>query len=129
MLNNSLSYYMDVANVCTFCKREKETYIHLFWDCSLIQELWKFVHSLVPQQGRTKEVSLFPSNVSYKVLLLLTLCKYHIFLCRVAHQIPTVKHFKNKAAFHTRALKASFLSDSATFYKRWGSLEQDFVSQ
>ena len=34
------------TNLCSFCKSEKETIVHLFWNCEIVQELWQNVRNL-----------------------------------------------------------------------------------
>ena len=31
------------SSLCTFCQQEQETFSHVFWDCSLVKNLWEKV--------------------------------------------------------------------------------------
>ena len=39
-MNVIRSKYTDCSDQCTFCNQEKETYMHLFWDCLVTRECW-----------------------------------------------------------------------------------------
>ena len=124
LLNNSLCHFSEVSKYCSFCKTEVETYEHLFWDCAKIKNLWHYVHSLVGNKYCTKSMSLIPYKAPTNVVVLFTLCKYHIYISRSFHKQPNVYYFKNKLRFHLRAMKATHVQNNneAQFVKTWGFL-------
>ena len=32
------------SDLCSFCGEKRETYLHLFWECQVVQNLWKEIH-------------------------------------------------------------------------------------
>ena len=90
-----------------FVKVLKKLNLNLFWECPKSQYIWKYVHSLVPPNFHSKDMSLFPIHAPEKVVFLFTLCKYYLYLCRIFKSDTHIKAFKNKLIFHLRALKAS----------------------
>ena len=124
LLNNAISKFLNVSDRCSLCKSFKETYIHLFWECPKSQRVWKYVHSLVPHLFHSREKSLFPTHTPENVVFLFTLCKNHIYLCKIFHQDIVIRHFKNKLNFHLKALKALYVlnNKAGKFEKYYGNL-------
>ena len=124
VLNNVLHHYVAVSLMCTFCKKEKETYTHLYWFCPKIQAIWHYVHSLVSPESKSLSASLLLGQASTKDLFLLTLCKYYLHVCRIRCISPKVKHFKNRLNFQLKATKATLhlAKKDTIFEKMWGNL-------
>ena len=105
LLNIIVCHFAPVSEFCSFCKFAKETYFHLFWECPKVQNVWRFIHSLVLRRFATPQMSLLPTG-PHKVVFLFTLCKHYIHTCRVFHHSPSVYALKQKGLFHLKALKA-----------------------
>eukprot|EP00249_Psilotum_nudum_P005307 c18754_g1_i2 orf=130-732(-) len=41
MTGNKLRFWGNVSGLCPWCKRDKETLIHLFWACPVTKHFWK----------------------------------------------------------------------------------------
>ena len=125
-LNNRVVHFKEVSNLCSLCKKVKETYVHLFWECEHVQCIWHYVHSLAPLQMRTKYQSLFPTEGSPKIVFVYTLAKYYIHTCCLFNNRPNIFHFKNKLRFHITALKClhTCMDKATKFGKIWGHLHQ-----
>lgn len=48
--NYLVSKFMDVDELCVFCKREKETIVHLFVICNPVAALWIFAKNIIRQR-------------------------------------------------------------------------------
>ena len=77
ILNNRLvKWGMSNSEKCTFCKKETETIIHLFWNCEEAQKLWSIAKEVC--QVITKKEKI---NVNYTNLMSgnIVEVKNHIF--------------------------------------------------
>ena len=76
-------YKIITTNVCSFCKEEKESYVHLFWKCKVVQELWKWVKnelkltSLTFGEMFTNDIIDNPKLMANAVVLVV---KYFIYM-------------------------------------------------
>lgn len=43
LLNHHVAKFNEISPLCSFCSTESETYLHLFWDCSVSQMIWATV--------------------------------------------------------------------------------------
>ena len=116
-----------VYHVCTFCKLQRETFSHLYWECEKIQPILTFVSNLIlpnHQELVTKTNVLVPSNTPHYVTLLFTLFKYYVHVNRVYNRKLALPHFKNKLKFHLVALHTTYNinSSESKFFKRFGTL-------
>ena len=125
-LNNRVVHFADVSNLCSLCKKTKETYVHLFWECEHIKCIWHYAHLFAPIQMRTKDQSLFPTEASPKIIFVFTLAKYYIHTCCLFGNRPNIIHFKNKLWFHIKALKCLYtcMDKAAKFENILGHLHQ-----
>ena len=124
VLNSVACHFAPVSEYCTLCKKSKETFIHVFWECPKITKVWSYVHLLTLLKYRSKDLSMFPINVPNKLVFLFTLCKYYIYICRCTNNVPTVFHFKKKLLFHLEALRVTLLMKlkEEEFEKEWGDV-------
>merc|ERR1711973_448677 len=58
---NKFLYTIKVKdnNLCTFCKKDIETLIHMFWTCEIIQTFWRSLEKLLQSNHplpRTKSI-------------------------------------------------------------------------
>ena len=56
------------SDKCSFCKQEKQTNRHLFWECSIIRKFWEDINKrLVDKKIRKKEVFLGENEEEDKI--------------------------------------------------------------
>ena len=50
LATNSLLFKMNIVNdiLCTFCLSEEETFLHLFWNCNVVQSVLNCVKNCFP---------------------------------------------------------------------------------
>ena len=75
------------SSLCSFCRKEEETVIHLFCTCPVVIEFWKQVYDLI-QSSYCSNVVNFNTSVGDIVFNTIILPKNHIgnFVCLVAKQ-------------------------------------------
>ena len=104
LATNNFLRKINISNndVCSFCQREEETLIHLFWNCTVTSLFWQAFKEWLPcvEGPPTCDLSL-PLVISLKTQLLQD--KYHYFLflvarfyiwtCRRHGQCPRIEGF------------------------------------
>lgn len=71
---------------CTFCEQEEETLVHIFWDCELVQNLFKEVNTWLNNVNVSKKHMLFGNTDkmvkgnAYNIILLVI--KQYIYTTR-----------------------------------------------
>lgn len=97
------SYWLKKWNIlendlCTFCKKERETIIHLFWQCEIIQEFWQLIQNIY-SHIITNQLDIKLIITGSKNALLCTLifiAKRYIYECRFKEKNPEIREFKAK---------------------------------
>lgn len=62
----------DISAMCQRCKKEEGTFIHMFWDCSLLKHFWDSIHTfaeLVLNRQFKLKSSLYLLNDTKHLLL------------------------------------------------------------
>ena len=86
MLNPTIaSYRPGVSPNCTFCAKETETILHLYWECEHTKGIWKkgktFVAENISEDANMSCYSCLLSDFDPWVLVLLsTIVKFRIFM-------------------------------------------------
>ena len=99
---NNLLYKMKIVDspLCTFCKHEYETIVHLFWKCPLVKTFWDDCNTVILLQPFNINDSIvvfgYFDNVMHPINLFLLHAKYYIFSCRASNTIPNVHSFHRK---------------------------------
>ena len=116
---NSLLYKMNLvsSDKCTFCKKEKETLIHLFWNCPKIKSFILNVQNFLQNHNIVWNVDCKsfilgyqkPSQGHFNILCLEI--KRYIFLCKRKEVHPTLQGLKN-------SLKLAYLIITKTESKK-----------
>ena len=118
-------------NVCTFCKLEPETIVHLFWECPQAIDLWTnifqwlnlnhlcsdFTFSLETIILGTRTKSFL--NTSLNLILLLV--KFYIYRCKVNQTDLSLIHIQREISRRYRLEKyiATINNDMEKFEKHW----------
>ena len=96
-------YKLSNSNLCDFCGSNIETFHHLFWECTIVQNLWSELHSFLLsiniEFSYNKETVFFgelKNNINGNVInFIIILMKYYIFKMKYQKQKPTLDVFKN----------------------------------
>ena len=91
------------ANVCTFCRTEKESLFHLFWSCSETSCIWQgFMKWLAENQIKLKSeiftldiiIGLRSDTLSNtKQYFYFLVARYYIWFCRIKEVLPKIERF------------------------------------
>ena len=133
---NSLLYKMNIKNdnLCTFCKMEEETLIHLFWNCYKIQDLLNKIKDICTNANISincfkKEFFILGSynskskNVAYDILFLEI--KKYIYLCKRKEITPTVIGVKKSLSLAWEIYKNAHITDKDN--QNW-SIVRSFIN-
>ena len=117
------------TDLCTFCKKEKETIIHLFCQCDFVKTFWENVLSWINSEqdiidtflpfeiifGLTKEKKNHTLNI------LIILAKYHIYKQKLNNVKPTIDLFKADVKYYHNIEKYIYKKNykEEDFIRRW----------
>ena len=77
--NIQLSTFMPISDKCTFCKQDTETWIHLFWECPVVQLIWERVIHLLEEylviEGITQEHCMLSNHETDVIVIITTVVK------------------------------------------------------
>ena len=129
----SYLFKINISNsdLCSFCKKEKETIIHIFSSCEMVLPLWlKFkdtvyacTENVLVLNHETMIFGICTYHRSNKVLnTLLIWLRFYIYRCKMRDEILSYKSFKNYTLFLIKGLHynavLNFTLDN--FKKQWG---------
>ena len=103
---NSFLYKITVKenDRCTFCGKETETLLHVFWNCNLISRFWdnifKWLQSCsLMQKGKSLDMTTAlgfkpdTSNAALQINFSCLMSRYFIWACKVKNETPSLSHF------------------------------------
>ena len=133
ILNVTKSKYSEVDPECLLCKKEPETYLHLFWYCEKTMVIWDklidiFEMIVDPTKNEINMQNCLLSNFNTKLLVLLTTYfKRYIFFSTFISYVPHWQHFK---AFVIKMRerhynKCKYQNKIQHHFKFWGVLVND----
>ena len=116
--------------LCYLCKTDKETLIHLFWECSVMKTFWERV------QGFFVSIHLIPAShvldiyecLGFKgkkddilVSHCLLLARYYIYCCKFKNVSPSIREYAQQLKYNLETEKQiSTVTDSQNkFQKKW----------
>ena len=89
------------TNVCTFCKSEEETLIHLFCNCKFVLSFWSSVIDLIKNKTKIQLVIDNPlllfgvTDTRHECLnLILLLARFHIYKMKMNSRRPSLEILK-----------------------------------
>ena len=118
------------SSICTFCKQETETILHLFWQCSITQSFIRDIDRLMNTEYQIRfqnsEKSWFFLHETDELqTLLITLAKLVLFKARNGGEKPMVSHMLR--LLKIQATKEEFASrldmNSKQFDEKWKTLK------
>ena len=96
------------VNICTFCKTEAESLIHLFWSCRITSCFWhsfnqwlsanqrfKSLQSLTPDIILGLRLDIFENKQHYLFFLI---ARYFIWVRKTREQLPKIENFPSFVA-------------------------------
>ena len=103
---NSFLYKINVkdSDRCSFCEKETETLLHLFWHCNQTTRFWESFFkwlqtSLCTQKGNKLDMTIAlglkpdTSNAKLQINFSCLMSRYCIWICKLKNEIPNLSHF------------------------------------
>ena len=127
--------YLKVINIkdediCTFCKLEPETLVHLFWRCPKVKSYiadikLRFLDKYAMRLTLDSKTWFFLMGASPKETYIITLAKMVIYEARMRDILPNVTHLINKLKIIVEIEQqvAKRKNKQTEFDKRWGQLK------
>ena len=134
LTTNCFAYKLKLidSESCTFCHETKETVVHLFWECKIVQNFWThYVNWLTKYCKHICNLKLSPELVIFGCKdnlktdsifdLLLLLAKYFIYRCKVQMVQLNIFNFQNEAKQRYEIEKSICISKQkfSKFYTKW----------
>ena len=117
-------------SMCTFCERDTETIIHLFWQCpvtqAFIQDVMREIHNQYQVSFQYNTHSwFFPQGTELLQTLIITLAKAVIYKARNAGRKPEISHMLNslRAEAQKEELAGRMNGKMECFEKKWKTLK------
>ena len=105
--NRSVSKFKEnQSDLCSFCNRDSETIIHLFYECTVVEKFWKDLSFLLNK--RCKHSNNFQINKNKRLILfgqsdnvytdnicdvIILMAKFYIYRCKVNGTSLILKNF------------------------------------
>ena len=139
-LRSALAHFMECTNLCTYCDSEKETWLHLCWDCPRVKPaIIKFkmmcIEYLDMDNNEWSKVNFIMSIFSSKLFVLLSiLLKRFIFIvkwqCHFKRADNVTVNFQSFLKYlrnyiQTEFLAAKYANKERSHYAFWGVLAED----
>ena len=129
---------LNDCNLCSFCKEVRETIIHIFTQCTKVQDLWKNVKCWIQNKiGMSLHITNIMKIIGYPnfdqnywpLNFILISTRYYIYRCAKTNQILNIfflqKEIKRRYLEHKYLAKIK--QNSAIFNKRWESWKNIFI--
>ena len=97
LATNALLFKMNLSNtsMCTFCKKEPETLLHLFWDCNVVKKLMIDLTEICRNYDASFETDcqtfILGSTEKSQYNILFIEIKRFIYLCRRKEILPSIR--------------------------------------
>ena len=95
---------MKIVNTedCTFCEEVREDYLHLFFHCKYVKNIWEMVEKKINVKLTEKTVLLNTvlDNKKHAENTVVLIVKYYIYCSKCMNKIPTVKGVQQKIVNH-----------------------------
>uniref|UniRef100_A0A8C2C6C1 Reverse transcriptase domain-containing protein n=1 Tax=Cyprinus carpio TaxID=7962 RepID=A0A8C2C6C1_CYPCA len=130
--NAFLSKFCDVADICTFCKKESEDICHLFFSCNVSSLFWKdlsfYCFSKINVNGvfHIKDIVCFFENqnksLESTVNFLILVAKFYFHKQRFLKKIPTFIEFVLEVEHLIKSLRVINNKKCISFLKRYDDI-------
>ena len=125
-----MKYGIKDSDRCSFCKKERETLIHLFWECKVVQTFWtsfkyrlQSINVLKGTQAIDELDALGlksdskPCTYSFCNLV----ARYYIYKCKLKDNSPNIVDFLQQLKWYN-SIEKEILS-TTEMEKKWGPLK------
>ena len=125
------SYRTDFSPNCTFCDKEKETVLHLYWECEHTKDIWNkvktFVFENISEDVNMSCYSCLLSDFDLRVLVLLsTIVKFRIFIAHLNNRkISYIQILRDLHWDRDTHLDRTDAENLTPYYQFWGTLISD----
>lgn len=122
------------SSLFEFCNMEIETFSHLFWECTCVQQFWNSLIGFLNLCNmnlnidfKTVSFGIIQSNPNRNVIVpnfIIFLGKYFIFQNKQQKQIPNIRHFKSYLLTRIKLEKEiALLNDKLAFFEtKWRNI-------
>ena len=122
------------SSLCEFCNMEIETFSHLFWECTFVQQFWASLSDFLNRCDinvnidlKTINFGIIQSNPNCNVIVknfIIYLGKYFIFQSKHKKEIPNIQHFKSYLITRIELEKEiAMLNDKLAFFEtKWRNI-------
>ena len=98
-----LKFGFVTDNLCSFCKQGVETYVHLFWECVKVKELWQQVIQKIDilelKDTKWEDIHVGIPGYSQRIKCcnsIIFMVKHIIYLSRSGEAVPSVVEVHKK---------------------------------
>ena len=129
---NSSLFEIEILEtaLCYLCKTDKETLIHLFWECSVTKTFWARVHCffvsihLIPASHVLDIYECLGFRGEKDDILVshcLLLARYYIYCCKFKNISPSIREYAQQLKYNLEIEKQiSIVTDSQNkFQQKW----------
>ena len=129
---NSSLFKIEILRtaLCYLCKTDKETLIHLFWECSVTKTFWARVHCffvsihLIPASHVLDIYECLGFRGEKDDILVshcLLLARYYIYCCKFKNISPSIREYAQQLKYNLEIEKQiSIVTDSQNkFQQKW----------
>ena len=128
LATNSLLLKMKLSenDKCTFCREEKESLLHLFWECSHTHKFWNDVFNLMTEHGllsntdrNMSDIILGKDGESTLVNLIILIAKRYIYSAKISKSVPYVSVFKKSLKLHFKVeQKIAYMTNTVEIFRQ-----------
>jgi hypothetical protein len=112
---------------CTFCGDQQETIKHLYWNCTKLKEIWKYIEGKFHTKINIKLGLLGIQTPKYNkvagLYMYLHTVRYYLHLCKCGGRIPTIRGMEESIAKRERQDRwiAVRNNNFKKYRERWGN--------
>ena len=126
-----LKMHLSETDLCSFCNEEKETLLHLFWECPMTNSFWADVFNLMSEYSllynpyRNVSDIILGKGESHLVNLIILIAKRYIYSAKMNKSIPYLSVFKKnlELQFKVEQKIAYMTNQEETFIQTWYLLQ------
>jgi len=83
-------WQIRVDSYCSFCKKEIENILHMYYECNIIRQFWTNVMSWLGIYPDFSKDTIFFGSDDALYFLILMVAKKYIYNCRLSNSLPNV---------------------------------------
>lgn len=116
-------------NICSYCKKESESIIHLFCHCEVTSQFWDTIKTWLQREANLRlelneKYILFSSTGSLLLNHIFIIAKYYIYKTKFSSDVLTFQGFLSflKLKFKNEMYISKLKSRFDKFLEKWSSL-------